>query len=611
MTGRELPPERHPTTADEVAFALRDAIVAAGLRLSPELLGLLLAQSGGETGGWVYCYAWNLGNAKASDAWIAGGGDYCYHDTTAPGQDAPVSEWLPRAQADAAVAAARPRTDGVEGMDAQVVSREGPRVYMRFYPSHYQARFRAWRTLEEGAAAFVALLQQRFPEALAAAGRGDVAGYVLGLRARGYFTAPVELYLRGVRANLATYLPVARRAVASRPPDLSDGGAFRSRPDDLTIHWAGWHRLASGDYITRLPVWDEAHGLFARPGWGQMEAWLEARGMRLPTWQEMEELHRVGLFVEPLTMPTMEQLEEAGIPQSTTAINAFRSAHMMSHAWCWEHDQEVWRRLLDAGWDGQTPVANAGKHWVQGGIHGWWRGPEPAARKWQPFARAHRGEPDYGDYGTTSHAVIEDEGKYQLWQASLFDLAPVAHLTFAERAVHWLGGQQAIDPREIPGPVHHPLILSYSRPCRRGGRAVELRDGKLVWDGGASTAAPSDEWDWCAILQSGRLLEDCLLEGEAPPHGARVACWELVEDLRAQGRLHLPGSGYTPKAGDLAFEDRAGQSPLARGTGHVWCLLAPFEEGAATAPGMGGNEGQRIRYSDERDLSRVVAWGER
>jgi hypothetical protein len=58
--------------------------------------------------------------------------------------------------------------------------------------------FRAYRTAEEGADDYVALLQRRFPAALDAAKQGDPAGCVRALKQSGYFTGDEVAYTRSV-----------------------------------------------------------------------------------------------------------------------------------------------------------------------------------------------------------------------------------------------------------------------------------------------------------------------------------------------------------------------------------------------------------------------------
>jgi hypothetical protein len=65
--------------------------------------------------------------------------------------------------------------------------------------------FSAWPSLESACERFVSFLYLSYPEAWEAATHGDPEGFARGLRSRGYFTAPVELYAAGVRAWFATY----------------------------------------------------------------------------------------------------------------------------------------------------------------------------------------------------------------------------------------------------------------------------------------------------------------------------------------------------------------------------------------------------------------------
>lgn len=63
---------------------------------------------------------------------------------------------------------------------------------------HVVDGFRAYRSLEDGAKDFVALLSRRYAPALERAEVGDVTGYAEKLRASGYYTAPVSEYSAGL-----------------------------------------------------------------------------------------------------------------------------------------------------------------------------------------------------------------------------------------------------------------------------------------------------------------------------------------------------------------------------------------------------------------------------
>jgi hypothetical protein len=67
--------------------------------------------------------------------------------------------------------------------------------------------FRAYRTAEDGADDYVALLQRRFPAALDAAQAGDPAGCVRALKQAGYFTGDEGAYTRSVTALAREFAP--------------------------------------------------------------------------------------------------------------------------------------------------------------------------------------------------------------------------------------------------------------------------------------------------------------------------------------------------------------------------------------------------------------------
>lgn len=59
--------------------------------------------------------------------------------------------------------------------------------------------FRAYGSLDEGAADYVKLMQNRFGSAVDAAGRGDVDGFAHALKKSGYYTASETDYASGLR----------------------------------------------------------------------------------------------------------------------------------------------------------------------------------------------------------------------------------------------------------------------------------------------------------------------------------------------------------------------------------------------------------------------------
>ncbi len=412
--GRERKPQRITANALEVALAFGIAATDVGIVPTAELIGVLLAQSALETGNWSVMYNFNFGNVKATDGWIAGGGDYTFYDYAAPRgrtHSAPVSENLSLAARNHALKLSKPRTDGVDAPDMFVVSqRKNGEWYCLFWPSHIQTRFRAFDTLEAGALGYLSKLTGKYASALEFAARGDVRGYVSTIRQIGYFTAPLEGYVHTVQSLYNKYLPVAEKAMPNEFSELSETGVFRTEPAHAEMHESGLFQLKSGAKITKLPIWDTEFDLAARMGFGPAADWLRERGMRLPTVPEEDELHLASLFVKPYTMPTVEMLKAAGVPSSQDAINSYRNAHMMSHRWCAMHDSAVFTMLKAAGYDGSQPVANFGKHWVlpTGTIYGWWTGTSKTAKIQGP-SKFHAGNPDYADYATNYYGVIDAE----------------------------------------------------------------------------------------------------------------------------------------------------------------------------------------------------------
>jgi peptidoglycan hydrolase-like protein with peptidoglycan-binding domain len=235
--------------------------------------------------------------------------------------------------------------------------------------------------------------------------------------------------------------------------DLPETGALVSNPDRVQLHDAGWVDLSSGAQITRLPLWDDEHQLFARLGWQDADNWckrqggrgdvelalgaifgwwrgdgqmwqplrggkpsmfhasephytdyattvhvvLDSRGFyRLPTPAEYSELHAKALHIEPFPLPTRTMCAERSIPYSwqDPAYRAYQYRSMRSHRWCTLHDEEVLRRLALAAWDrgSPEPVANAGKHWCLAGEID--RDTEPAPESGPVVVSISHPEPD-------------------------------------------------------------------------------------------------------------------------------------------------------------------------------------------------------------------------
>jgi hypothetical protein len=123
--------------------------------------------------------------------------------------------------------------------------------------------FRAYRTAEDGAVDYVALLQRRYPEALEAAKNGDPNGMVRALKQGGYFTGNEGVYTRSVTRLAGEMLPdspllAAARAPAPPPitPDFVDFGAANSRGADSSGS-ARLGRIDTAPFVGALALSDE------------------------------------------------------------------------------------------------------------------------------------------------------------------------------------------------------------------------------------------------------------------------------------------------------------------------------------------------------------------
>jgi hypothetical protein len=301
----------------------------------------------------------------------------------------------------------------------------------------------------------------------------------------------------------------------------------------------------------------------------------QAMGARLPTYEEAVAMFRAARHVEPRKVTR----REGPMAYQTSASDLAIQLHS-------EAVDDLPDELVD----------NRGKLWLAGAPNGrarnfGWVDPAapyrlaPGLRGWQsPGTRHTDGHVDCSQ----TLRVVRDVRANTEWP---WDDATLA---LGERLLAWLGHQFGLDPREIPGDQHEPLILGYSEHCRRGGTFLGVDAyGEPRWDGGAPLPLWTDELAWCAAYQSAA-LHAALLPGEEPPHGLRVSVRELVEDARKAGTLESPG--YEPRPGDLGVYARAGEDPLLAGRGHTQAVVQHDGDRVLT---IGGNEQNRIQVQWE------------
>ena len=176
---RRLSPAVTTATVAELSRAL---VHSWGEATAPSADGLavLVAQWALETGWGKSCHAWNLGNVKS----VQGDGhDYTFFACW---------EVLTKAQAASALATATLRADGTGPNVTTGKARNDGKVEVWFYPDHPGCRFRAFDSLEHGAAAYLAKLRSRFARAWPYVEAGDPSGFAAALKSQGYFTAPLD-----------------------------------------------------------------------------------------------------------------------------------------------------------------------------------------------------------------------------------------------------------------------------------------------------------------------------------------------------------------------------------------------------------------------------------
>ena len=152
------PAVRTPFTPAELVAALNAACTfELGWSERPETKAIICAQVALETGNGVSCVCWNPGNYKAGP-----GPDTCSFLTT---------EWL-----------GDPPT-----------------------PQQMVCSFSAWPSLADGLGFHLHTLYTHWVEAWRGAVAGNLQAFAAGLRARGYYTAPLAAYVAGMRGYVNAY----------------------------------------------------------------------------------------------------------------------------------------------------------------------------------------------------------------------------------------------------------------------------------------------------------------------------------------------------------------------------------------------------------------------
>lgn len=164
-----------------------------GIAPDSDTLAILCAQVALETADGKKCMCFNLGNFKAPNQ-DQGSVDWCYFATTE-------------------------------------YSSQGKPIVIR--PPDRGCSFAAFATLTDGATYYLRRMYDHWTLAWQAALKGDVEGYAKGLKAQGYYTAPVDSYVKGVKAWFDHYTQVISLSVGETHPVPPDPSSFA----DLALGW--------------------------------------------------------------------------------------------------------------------------------------------------------------------------------------------------------------------------------------------------------------------------------------------------------------------------------------------------------------------------------------
>jgi len=193
-----LPAKATPLDKLDLAVALAKRWrTMAGALPGDATIKLLVGQSALETGWWEHCIAYNLGNAKSVEG---DGRDFTFFACNE------ILSWDVAARL---IAGAGQRPDG-EGKTAAVdhaatsarlqrLGKDDGKVIVWLYPDHPGSRFRAFTTLDAGAADYLELLRQRYASAWAQVEAGELDAFVDALARARYFTADRAQYLATLR----------------------------------------------------------------------------------------------------------------------------------------------------------------------------------------------------------------------------------------------------------------------------------------------------------------------------------------------------------------------------------------------------------------------------
>lgn len=196
--GKQVPTRRTKAAFADFVASSAEAMKRVWGHAPLTCIAMFWAQYVHETGN-RDCWCWNTGNVKKFDG---DGHDWCFLNG--------VWECVPDAQAQAMFASGEAKRNTLDW-------RKCPpgRTCVVFDPPHKQCRFRAFESLDRAMYELMLLILNRFEAAWAAAEKGDCAGFVKALKAKGYFTGSESAYLLGMAHHYSQALALLQQP----PPD--------------------------------------------------------------------------------------------------------------------------------------------------------------------------------------------------------------------------------------------------------------------------------------------------------------------------------------------------------------------------------------------------------
>jgi hypothetical protein len=171
-----------------------------------------------ETGWGKSCWCWNIGNFKSR---AGDGRDWCMYECDERFDPATAQKYIDGAQ---------PRADGSGLPNAAWKSdNKDDTVTVYFWPDHQVTRFRAYKTVQDGAHDYVESLFNRFTKAWPAILAGDPDQFVHQLKVQKYFTGNEESYRKTTSSLFRSFkgkkfdmnnLPIFSEAYTEQVMDL-------------------------------------------------------------------------------------------------------------------------------------------------------------------------------------------------------------------------------------------------------------------------------------------------------------------------------------------------------------------------------------------------------